>query len=109
MQERYEKLNKTVKLFTALKFVGLGLLILGAILFIVDMVQYVNLLSDAFNAGDETLIVESYVTFVLEGTGSMTLLIVGLAALIVFSILSKKKKAQLALLKTSINSANQQA
>ena len=109
MQERYEKLNKTVKLFTALKFVGLGLLILGAILFIVDMVQYVNLLSDAFNVGDETLIMESYVTFVIEGTGSMTLLIVGLAALIVFSILSKKKKAQLALLKASINSENQQA
>lgn len=109
MQEKYEKLNKTVKLFTALKFVGLGLLILGAILFIVDMVQYVNLLSDAFNVGDETLIMESYVTFVLEGTCSMTLLMVGLAALIVFSILSKKKKLQLALLKTSINSANQQA
>ena len=109
MQERYEKLNKTVKLFTALKFVGLGLLILGAILFIGEMVQYVNLLSDAFNVGDETLIMESYVTFILEGTGPMTLLMVGLAALIVFSILSKKKKVQLALLKTSIDGANQQA
>ena len=101
-QERVAKLKKAITLFTIFKFVGLALLILGGVLFIKDMVNYVVALTDAMMSADDTAILNVFFTFILQGTGSMTILMLGLAALIVFGILGKKKKSAYSLLMVEI-------
>ena len=101
-QERVAKLKKAITLFTIFKFVGLGLLILGGIFFLVDMVNYVVALTDAMMSTDDTAILNVFFTFIIKGTGSMSLLMIGLAALIVFGILGKKKKSAYSLLMVEI-------
>ena len=101
-QEQVAKLKKQITLFTIFKFVGLGLLILGAILFVFDMVDYVKELLDVMSAGDDMGIINAFFKAVMKGTGSMYLFLIGLAALIVFSILGKKRKSAYALLMVEI-------
>lgn len=100
-EERMAKLNKAIKIFTVFKFVGLGLLIIGGILFSIDLMYYIIDLFDAMTAGNEDMILNAFVTFIVNGTLSLSLLMLGLAALIVFSILRKKKKAEYVKLQNS--------
>ena len=66
------------------------------------MVNYVQALLPAIQSGDETLILDVYFTFIIKGSGSMSVLMIGLAALIVFGILGKKKKSAYSLLMVEI-------
>lgn len=105
-QARLSKLKTAITLFTIFKFVGLALLILGGILFAIDMVEYCKNLLDAMNAGNDDALVNAFVTFIFEGSASMFLLMLGIAALIVFSILGKKKKAAKVSLENQIRNEN---
>ena len=91
-QEQVKKLKTAVTLFTIFKFVGLALLILGGVMLSWHSTMY---LLKFFNylqgSGSASSVNSAAVAYLVQAAKDFVLLLVGLAALITFSILRNKK------------------
>ena len=97
MSYSIKKEKSIIKLFTALIFVGIALVVAGIVIYIAvfaDAVNHFKPIADQFRSQAE---LEAAITqYVTPGvTGAVYLGMLGVAAIIVFAILSKKKRKAL--------------
>ena len=91
-QAQLKKLKTAVTLFTIFKFVGLAVLIIGGLLLSIHSGIYMfNFLMYIQGSGSASSINAEAIAYLSQAAKDFIMLLVGLAALITFSILRSKK------------------